>query len=275
MKRLLLLMVCCVGLLAGPTQAEPTVYFRGKKLTLRHFVYGEVTTATRMIGSVNLGYAHGLDTDQEIGVIRSVEGQYIPIGILRMNTVNAGDSRGVYEGELPLRNTDLVIIAARKLDLWTGRTRMDQTVARTLISDRTRGYDTGSVNPRLLRELGKDDDQIHRLPLSMHVNLDLFDSRRPVLESPIIRGAFVPSSTSTEKANTTSEEDRILASDAPTLNLEESLVRFVRANTLGQVSLSDLEMEQLAASLPEQTDPARLRSRLNVANLRIRNLLAP
>lgn len=275
MKRLLLLAVCCFELLAAPAAADPTVYFRGKKLTLRHYVYGEVTSATRMVGSVNLGYAHGLEDDQEIGVIRSFEGQYVPIGVLRMNSVRAGESRGIYEGELPLRNTDLVIIAARKLNLWSGRTRIDQTVTRTMLSDRTRGYDTGSVSPRLVRELGKDDDLIHRLPLALHVNLDEFDSRRPVLEAPIIRGAFIPSSTSTEKANTTSEEDRILAADEPTLNLEESLVRFVRSNSQGEVSLSAIEMEQLAASLPVQTDPDQLRSRLNTANLRIRNLLAP
>ncbi len=184
MKRLLLLAVCCFGLLAAPAAADPTVYFRGKKLTLRHYVYGEVTSATRMIGSVNLGYAHGLEDDQEIGVIRSIEGQYVPIGVLRMNSVQAGESRGIYEGELPLRNTDLVIIAARKLNLWTGRTRIDQTVIRTMISDRTRGYDTGSVSPRLVRELGKDDDLIHRLPLALHVNLDEFDSRRPSWRLP-------------------------------------------------------------------------------------------
>ncbi len=52
-------------------------------------------------------------------------------------------------------------------------------------------------------------------------------------------------------------------------------MRFVRSNSQGVVSLSPLEMEQLAASLPEQTDPDQLRSRLNTANLRIRNLLAP
>lgn len=274
MKRLLMLALCCVGLLASSVQAEPTVYFRGKKLTFRHYIYGEVTSATRTIGTVNLGYAHGLDDDQEIGVVRRFEGQLVPIGILRLNSVEAGGSRGTYEGELPLKRSDLVIVAARRLNLWAGRSRMDQMVIRTMISDRTRGYDTGSVSPRLARELGKDDDLIHRLPLNLHVNLNEFDTRRPVIETPIIRGAFAPSA-STETANAASEEDRILADDRPTLDLEQALVRFVRSNSAGEVNLTEVEAAQLAALIPGKVDVDQLRSRLKLANTRIRNLLAP
>jgi hypothetical protein len=274
MKRLLVLALCCIGLLASAAPADHVVFFRGKKLTQRHYVYGEVTSATRTIGTVNLGYAHGLNDDQEIGVVRRFEGQLIPIGILRMTSVKAGESNGLYEGELPIRKSDMVIAAARTLNLWSGRSRMDQMVVRTMISDRTRGYDTGAVSPRLVREVGKDDDEIHRLPLSLHINQTVFDTQRPVVTTPIIRGAFAPAA-STESANAASEEDRILADDKPTLDLEQALVRFVRSNAARQVNLSTAGARELAVTIPGEINLDEMQERLTLANERIRGLLLP
>lgn len=274
MMRLLLLAVCCAGILGTDVHAEPLVFFRNKKLTLRHYVYGEVTSSTQTIGTINLGYGHGLSDDQELPVIRRYGGQLIPVGILRVTSLKAGEANGHFEGELPLQKSDIVLIAARKLDLWSGRSRTDQLVLRTLISDRTRGYDTGNVSPRLAQEVGRDDDQIGRLPLDVHVNQIEYDLRRPVVSNPIVRGAFAPSA-SAEVANAASEEDRILAEDKPTLDLEHALVRFVRANAAGAILLSETGAVDLARTLPGEVNIDQMQSRLKLINLQIRNLLSP
>lgn len=274
MLRRLLLTLCVVATVPTTVQADPLVYFRNKQLTVRHFVYGEVLSATRTIGTVNLGYAHGLSEGQEISVIRRLDGELIPVGILRMDKVRAGASLGSFEGELPIQKSDIVLIAARRLDLWSGRTRMDQMAMRTLISDRTRGYDTGTVSLDLVKEVGHDDDQIGRLPLNIYVNPADFDRLKKASATPTLRGAFVPAVT-TESAHRASEEDRILAPDQPARDLDNALVRFVRSNLLNTVNVSEEGLNQLASQMSERIDPDDIRNRLQQSNLRIRKLLEP
>lgn|GEM_PF-6260543 len=272
-----ILMFCGVCLIAiAPVQAEPTVFFRGKQLTFRHYVYGEVTASASRAGTINLGYAHGFQLDQEVGVLRRSGGNLIPIGSLRLTRVRPGEAFGEYEGEFSLKREDIVIAAARELNLWQGRSRSDRLVIESLISQNGRGYDTGDVSPALLKEVGRDDDLIAKKPLPLHVNADIYSTRRPKVSVSVIRGAFRTASGAEDGAvSSLSAIDRELSPDTPTLSLETALARFVTASASGKLAVDDESLQLLAKDLPGVIDLEDVLADLNRANVRVHGLIRP
>lgn len=272
-----ILLACLVCLVVHlPAQAEPTVYFRGKHLSYRHYVYGEVTSSARRAGTINLGYAHGLQAGQEVGVLRRREGMLIPVGVLRLVQVRPGESFGEYEGAFQLRREDLVIVSARELNLWQGGTRSDQLVMQSLLSKTGNGYDSGDVSPALLHEVGRDDDLVAKKPAVLHVNADTYSTQKPTVRKAEIRGAFRPASSVEEGlANMLSLEDRQLSPDQSTLDLETALSRFVSSNTAGQLEFSPQTLRLLASDQSGVSDLESVRAHVDGANARIHTLIRP
>ncbi len=267
-------LVCLVVHL--PVQAEPTVYFHGKHLSYRHFVYGEVGSSARRAGTINLGYAHGLQAEQEVGVLRRSEGKLVPIGVLRLVKVQPGESFGEFEGEFSLKREDLVIVSARELNLWEGRSRSDQLVTRSLLSRNGKGYDSGDVSPTLLNEVGRDDGYIDHKPLALHANTDLYDRQRVAVRPTVVRGAFRPASGDEDGAeNQLSLEDREQSPDRSTLALETALAQFVSSNTAGMLDVTPSSLRALGQYRPELTNQDELKIDLQKANARIRTLIRP
>ncbi len=276
LSRILLAGVVCL-VVQLPVQADPTVYFSGKHLSYRHFVYGDVSSAASRAGTINMGYAHGLQAGQDVGVLRRSEGKLIPIGVLHLVDVRSGDSFGQYDGEFSLQRDDLVIVSARELNLWEGRSRSDQLVTRSLLSRNGKGYDSGDVSPTLLNEVGRDDDYIVHKPPALHVNTDLYAKQRPAFHAAVVRGAFRPASKDEDGVeNQLSLEDRERSPDKPTLDLETALARFVTNNAAGALDISPISLRQLAKDridlVGNQDD---LKTDLDQANARIRMLIRP
>ena len=267
-------LVCLVMHL--PVQAEPAVYFRGKRLSYRHYVYGEVSSSASRAGTINLGYAHGLQPEQEVGVLRRSEGKLVPIGVLRLVKVRPGESFGEFEGEFSLKREDLVIVSARELDLWEGRSRSDQLVTRSLLSRNGKGYDTGDISPTLLDEVGRDDGFIVHKPPVLHVNGDLSATQRPVVSATVVRGAFRPASGEEDGAvNQLSLEDRERSPDKPTLDLESALSQFVSSNAAGMLDITPHGLSQLVVDRSDRANQDDMKLDLQKANARIRTLIRP
>ncbi len=275
LTRLLLAgVMCCV--LCGQACAEPTVYLRGKRLSYRHFIYGEVSSSSRKAGTINLGYAHGFQLGQYVGVLRKSGGNVIPIGALRLVKVRSADALGEYEGDFTLQRDDVVIASARELTLWQRRSRSDQLVTQTLLARTGRGYDTGEVSPALLNEVGRDDDLIAQIPTPLHVNAERYSMQRPVERAAISRGAFRPSRGLEDgTAHSLSEEDRRLSPDLPTLDLESALARFVLTNASGNVVLDGESLQLMAKYQPGLIEPELLQADLERANMRVRSIIQP
>ena len=272
-----ILTFCVVCLLAcAPIQAEPTVFFRGKQLTFRHFVYGEVTAASGRVGTINMGYAHGLYEAQAVGVLRRSHGNLLPVGVLRLTKVRPGDAFGEFEGEFSIRRDDIVIVSARELNVWRGRPRSSQLVIDTLLNRSPRGYDTGDVSPALLDEVGRDDGLIANKQASFRVNSDLHATQRPKTTVAIVRGAFRPASGDEDgAANSLSAKDRELSPDQPTLALESGLARFATSSATGRVAIDDQSARLLGQDLAGIVDLSEVRTKLNRANTRVHTVLQP
>ena len=272
-----ILIFCAACLLAGtPVGAEPTVFFRGKQLTYRHYVYGEVTAATGRAGTINLGYAHGLQQEQEVGVLRPLGTQLLPIGVLRLTSVRPGDAFGEFEGEFPIHRGDIMIVSARDLNLWRGMSRSDQLVIDSMLNRNRTGYDTGDVSPTLLNELGRDDGLISKKRPPLHGNLDLHFSPRPKFTPAELRGAFrLASGDDDGAANGLSAKDRELSIDKPTLALETSLAGYVATSGLAQFDADNQSVRSLADDLSGVFNLDESRANLNRANARVHALLQP
>ena len=275
LSRALLAGVICLVMQVS-LQAEPTVFLRGKRLTYRHFVYGEVSSSAQRAGTINLGYAHGLQLGQEVGVLRRSEGKLLPIGVLRLVKVRPSESFGEYEGEFHLQREDMVIVSARDLNLWQGSSRSDQMVIKSLLSRSGKGYDTGDVTPAILNEVGRDDDLSAKKPPVLHVNADAYSMQSPQTHITVNRGAFRPASSDEDgAANMLSLEDRRLSPDQSTLDLETALSRFVSTNAAGKVDVDLGSLQMLASDRSGLVDPEEVRADLEDANARIRNLIRP
>lgn len=271
--RFLMVSAACLTLVAS-LQAEPAVFFRGKDLTYRHFVYGEVTSCATTAGTVNLGYAHGIQEGQVVGVLRRSGGNLLPVGLMTLTGVRPGESFGNYEGVFTLRRDDVVIVAARDLHLWKGGTRSDQLAIKTILSRGEKGYDTAEVSPELLREVGHDDSLIHRKSPPIHVNVDVYASRRPIVRTSEVRGAFrLATGDQDGPVNTLSHGDRDLSPDGPTLSLETGLARFVASSMAGKLAADDNSLRLLAADLPGVIDLETVTAEVNRANARIKKVL--
>ncbi len=256
--------------------AEPTVFFRGKQITYRHFVYGEVSSAATRSGTINLGYAHGLRPGQDVGVLRRSDGRLIPIGVLRLIEVRPGDAYGKFDGIFTLKRDDLIIVSARELDLWQGRSRSDQLVMQSLLSRNGKGYDTGDVTPALLNEVGRDDDLIVYRPPVLHVNAEAHSMLSPAVRNTVIRGAFRPASLNEDSTvSPLSYEDQQLSPDSPTLDLETAFSRFVLSNASEKTDINVQQLRMLASELPGLVDPDDVNADIDRANIQIRNLLRP
>lgn len=272
-----ILLACLVCLVVHlPARAEPTVYFRGKHLSSRHFVYGEVTSSARRAGTINLGYAHGLQAGQEVGVLRRREGMLIPVGILRLVEVRPGNAFGEYEGAFQLRREDMVIVSARVLNLWQGGTRSDQLVMKTLLSKTGNRYDSGDVNPALLVEVGRDDGLVAKRPPELHVNADIHSTHQSITRKAETRGAFRPASSVEDGlTNMLSLEDRELSPDQSTLDLETALSRFVSSSAADKLEISPESLRLLASEQSGESDLESVRAHIDGANARIRRLIRP
>jgi hypothetical protein len=273
--RLLLAGVICL-FTHHSVSAEPTVFLRGKQITYRHFVYGEVSSSAGRSGTINLGYAHGLRPGQDVGVLRRSEGRLIPLGVLRLVDVRPGDAYGDFEGRFALKRDDLIIVSARELDLWRGRSRSDQMVMQSLLSRNGKGYDTGDVTPALLNEVGRDDDLIVYRPPVLHVNAEAYSMRSPAVRNTVVRGAFRPATTNEDGTlSPLSYEDQQLSPDSPTLDLETAFAKFVLSNASGKTDIEIKQLRTLASELPGLVDPEEVKADLDRANTQIRNLLRP
>lgn len=278
-RMMVLLMAQCAWFSAygiSVLQAEPTVFFRGKELSFRHYVYGEVIAATPMYGSINLGYAHGIQIEQRIGVLRRSEGNLIPIGVLRITRLRAGDALGEYEGAMEPHREDIAIIAARDLNLWHSRSRADQLVNQSLLDRSPAGYDTGDLSLSLLKEVGADDELVNRRPKPLHVNLNEYASRRLKPTVSVIRGAFRPGNGLLDgAANSLSARDRELAPDQPTLDLESALARYVTTSPTGKLILSPASLRALAETRPGVQDLDIIQEDVDRENRRVHQSLKP
>jgi hypothetical protein len=201
----------------------------------------------------------------------------IPIGVLRLTAVRPGDSYGEFDGELPIKRDDLVIVSARELNVWHGRSRSDQLVIDTLTKRNGRGYDTGEVSKALLNELGRDDRLVDRKPPALHDPSDVvLNVERQKFTAAEVRGTFRPAgSEDIGVPGLLSADDRVLSPDKPTLDLENALARFVNSNSAGKVDADYTALQTLAAELPGLVDPEELRIDIDLANTRIRKLIQP
>lgn len=271
--RILMASVACL-FLAASLQAEPAVFFRGKDLTYRHYVYGEVTSCATTAGTVNLGFAHGIQEGQMVGVLRRIGGNLLPVGLMKLTEVRPGESFGQYEGVFSLKRDDIVVMAARDLNLWKGGTRSDQLAIKTILSQRNNGYDTADVSPQLLNEVGRDDNLIDRPFPPLHVNVDVYSSRKPIVQTTEVRGAFRLATGDLDGAvNTLSKADRELSPDSATLSLESGLARCVALSTESKLPIDDNSLRMLAAGLPGVIDLDEVTADVNRANARIRKLI--
>ncbi len=272
--RFVLACVFC-ALCIAPAAAEPKLHFRGKQLTARHFVYGVVNASARKAGTINLGYAHGIQLGQEVGVLRRHNGQLIPIGALRLSEVRPSDSFGEYEGDFQIQRDDIVIVSARELDLWNGQSRSRQLVIKSLLSRDNQGYDTGEVSPALLREVGQDNDFISDQTPPLHVNSEAYAMRNTRVRDTVVRGAFRLALSVEGAGKLLSAEDKRMSLDKPTLDMESALAQFVVTNKGGNIDVDDEGLRLLAEQLPALTDPDDIRADIELANTRIRTLIHP
>ena len=271
--RILMASVACLWLV-GTLQAEPAVFFRGKELTYRHFVYGEVTSCATTAGTVNLGYAHGIQDGQVVGILRRSGGNLLPVGVMKLTDIKAGQSFGTYEGAFTLKPDDIVIVSARTLNLWKGGTRSDQLAIKTILTRDDRGYDTADVSPELLDEVGRDDNLVNRKFPPLHVNVDVYSSRLPFVRPIVVRGAFrLATGDQDGPLNTLSKEDRDLSPDNATLSLQSGLARFVASSREGKLTADDNSIRTLAAELPGVVDLETVTAEVNQANFKIGKLL--
>lgn len=271
--RFLMASVACLSLVAA-LQAEPAVFFRDKKLTYRHFVYGEVTSCATTAGTVNLGYAHGIQEEQVVGVLRRSGGKLQPVGVMKLTDIKAGQSFGIYEGAFTLKPDDIVVMAARSLNLWKGGTRSNQLAIQTILMRDPQGYDTADVSPELLDEVGRDDSLIAGKPPLLHVNADVYSVQQPFVRPVVIRGAFRLATGDLDgPLNTLSKEDRDLSPNYATLSLQSELARFVASSREGKLAADDNSLRTLAAELPGVVDLETVTAEVSRANLRVGKLL--
>lgn len=260
---------------ASSVPAEPMLHFRGKHLTLRHFVYGIVNSSFQRAVTINLGYAHGIQLGQEVGLLRRHNGQVVPIGVLRVSEVRPGDSFGEYEGDFQIQRDDIVIVSARQLDLWNGQSRSDQLVIKSLLSRNNRGYDTGAVSPSLLQEVGEDNDFISDKPPLLHVNAEADAMRHTRVRDTVVRGAFHLALRVEGAGKLLSEEDKRMSRDKPMLDMEMALARFAETNKDGKIAVDNETLRILSEQMPAFTDPDDVRAHVERANTRIRTLIHP
>lgn len=271
--RILVASVVCLSLV-GAIQAEPAVFFRNKKLTYRHFVYGEVSSCATTAGTVNLGYAHGIQDGQLVGVLRRSGGNLLPVGVMKLTDVRAGQSFGTYEGSFTLKPDDIVVVAARNLNLWKGGARTDQLATKAILMRGDQGYDTADVSPELLDEVGRDDGLIAGKSPPLHVNVDVYSARRPFVRPFVMRGAFRLATGDLDgPLNTLSKEDRDLCPNEATLSLQSALARFVASSRDGKLATDENSLRTLAAELPGVVDLETVTAEVNRANLQIGKLL--
>lgn len=277
MSRMFLMLLGMTLCLSTVVTGQDHLHFRGKLLTFRHYVYGKFNSAAGRSGTVNLGYAHGVMIGQELAVLRPAEGKLLPMGVLRLTDVRAGDAYGRFESDYTLDTEDLVLVSARDLNLWRGRSRIDQVTLDTLyIRSSQRGYDTGSLSPELMKELGHDDDLMNRRVIARNIN-----AINPLPDQPIVkidrtvRGAFRPANSIEGLDLFLSPRDKELARDQPTLNLETGLARFVLSNAAGRVEVSPEVLQSLARHLSEDAKTEDVQQILDDNNGRIRHLIQP
>lgn len=263
--------------LSASAAGEEQIYFRGKALTQRHFVYGKFDSTSGNSGTINLGYAHGVQVGQELAVLRPAAGNLIPLGVLRLDEVRAGEAYGRFEADHRLASEDLVLVAARELNLWRGRSRIEQVALDTLyLRAAQRGYDTGALTPALMKELGRDDDLLEGRKTKRNINaVDQLPDRPFVTVDRIVRGAFRPANSLEGVELFLSPKDRELAKDEPTLKLQLALAKFVFSNAAGQLEIDEDSLQRLADELPGNATPRDASQVINDHNKRIRHLIQP
>ncbi len=267
--RIVMLSVICLMTVAS-VQAEPAVFFRGKQLTHRHLVYGAVTSCAIRAGTINLGYAHGLQQDQMVGVLRRSGGNLFPVGLMKLTEVRSGESFGTYEGAFSLEQDDIVIVSAKQLNLWRGGTRSRQLVIKSILFRGERGYDTGDVSPGLLNEVGRDDDLISHKSPPLHVNADVYSTQRPFVHQVEVRGAFrLATGDQDGFVNSLSKEDRELASNSAVRSLETGLAKFVASSADGKLTVEDETLRDMVRQLPGDVDLDDVTAEIQRANARV------
>ena len=121
----------------GSAQAEPW--------SNRGFVLSEVDSAGPEYGFIAMGYVHHARPFQQVAIFRSRNRVYFPIGVARLDRVDATKSLFRINKESPARNGDLVVALERDLVPLADGGYVEDYFVRTHILSRgeRNGYETG------------------------------------------------------------------------------------------------------------------------------------
>lgn len=135
--RLLLLLVVTVISGVATTQADPW--------SRKGYVQGQVLSAGSHFGYIDMGYAHRARPFQQVAVFRSRNKVFHPVGVFRLERVDATKSAIRQSKETPVRQDDLVIALERDLVPLEEGGFLEDHYVRTHIVNRhsLNGYDTG------------------------------------------------------------------------------------------------------------------------------------
>ncbi len=227
-------------LLMGPQAAdsgEMKVFLRGYEVTRRHIVFGTVIRASGARAVINLGYAHGVEKGHTFLVVRTVNEKVIPISGLTVIRTQPEGSTVRVEGPFQVQEGDYVLIRARHLDLWNGRTRMDHLIRRRyVVSRKSYGYQTVSPDPNLLNEVARDDEFQKRQYIFDDADRFVAQARRHEKFNDAPAGAITRTPVLSEKDL---EKEKEEVSSEPTL--AEWLSLFITAAQTEETIVSRLE----------------------------------
>ncbi len=135
--RLLAVFFLTLGLAATTAWAEPW--------SRKGYVQGQVISAGSHYGYIDMGYAHRVRPFQQVAIFRSRNKVYHPIGVFRLDRVDATQSVIRQTAEATVRPNDLVMTMERDLvPLEEGGFLEDHYVRTHIVNRRTlNGYDTG------------------------------------------------------------------------------------------------------------------------------------
>ncbi len=109
------------------------------------YVQGQVLSAGNHYNFIDMGYAHRVKPFQQVAIFRSRNKVYHPIGVFRLERVDATKSAIRQSRETPVKSDDLVIALERDMvPLFEGNFVEDHFVRTHIVNRRSfNGYDTG------------------------------------------------------------------------------------------------------------------------------------
>lgn len=125
------------SLLVSKAQAEPW--------STRGFVFGEVTTTDERYGFIDMGFAHRVTDFQTVAIFRARNRVYHPIGVVKLERVDATKSLFANSKLAPIQTGDLVVALEKDMIPVTAGNSVEESFVRTNIVTREQrnGYDSG------------------------------------------------------------------------------------------------------------------------------------